>query len=253
MPNIGRGFPEDWRHSNIQLLRDLFTTLRYMAGYTVLVYNHCQGTAMQSTGALTDQRNSIQHRLLSLPPHPYEQCSEGICRLYESTRLTAEVYSLLCVYPYPRGHAPFGELASLLRKELSGLDLGNVSYEESKLLLWILVMGAIVTVGALERLWFISTLRHVSGRLELESWQEMKSILTTFLWLDMTNDIDGSDVWDEVSPSRYKHGGSVGTGSPCSPYPSLGLSLNMTIRTRSTSAADFEEKPTPDRPFSRPS
>jgi hypothetical protein len=250
MPNIGRGFPEEWKHSSIQLLQDLFTTLRYMAGYTVLVYNHCQGTAMQSTGVLTDQRNSIQHRLLSLPPRPYDQCSERIHRLYEGTRLAAEAYSLLCVYPYPRGHAPFAELASLLRKELSRLDLGNVSYEESRLLLWILVMGAIVTVGTLERLWFISTLGHVSGSLELESWQEMKSILATFLWLDMTNDVDGRDVWDEVGLSCSKYSGSVRSSSLC---PSLGLSLDMTIRTRSTSSADLEEKPTLDRPFSRPS
>jgi hypothetical protein len=250
MPDIGRGFPEEWKNSSFQPLQDLFTTLRYLAGYTALIFNHCQGVAIQSTGTLTDHRNAVQHRLLSLLPYPYDQCRKPIYQLYESTRLAAQMYSLLCVYPYPPGPAPFAELANLLRKELSRLDPETITEQESRLLLWILVMGAIMTVGTLDRYCFISALSTVSRQLQVESWQEMKSILASFLWLDMTNDIDGKDIWDELNYSSSKHSGSTRFSSPTS---SLGPSLDIAIRTPSASATAIEEMLAANYPFSIPS
>lgn len=199
---------------------------------------------MHSVGALTDKRNSTQHRMLSVPRYPYGKSSEAPHQFYESTRLAAEMYCLLCLYPCLPTTAPFDRLATLLRKELSHLDQGNVSYEESKLLVWILVMGAIVAVNTSDRAWFISALSHLSRRLQLESWYDIKSILLTFLWLDMTNDMDGRDVWDEVSLSSYKYFGAA-RFSP----PSVGSSHNVSIRTRSTSA-ETEEISAADQTFS---
>jgi hypothetical protein len=214
MPNIGSGFPEEWRHSDFPPLQDLLATLRLMAGYSVIVYNHCQGKAIQTNGLLTDHRNSIQHRLLSLPAYPYEQCGKGIYKFYEITRLAAQMYSVLCIYPYPPGPAPFADLATRLRRELSGLDQRTLTYEESKLLLWILAMGAIMTVGTFDRLSFIAATSPIARRLQLESWQDLKSVLITFLWLDMTNDIDGRDIWNEVSFQHHEHSESMTSGSP---------------------------------------
>jgi hypothetical protein len=111
-------------------------------------------------------------------------------------------------------------------------------------------MGAIMTLGTLDRFYFISILSTVSSQLQIESWQEMKSILVAFLWLDMTNDIDGRDIWDELNHLSSKHSGSTRFNSPC---PSLVPSLDMTIRTRSTSATETEEIPAADQPFSIPS
>ena len=230
-------------------LQDLFITVRYMSGYSRLVFNHSEGIKLQSTGTLTDLRNSIQHRLLSLPACPSAQGSNGVYHLYESTRLGAQIYSLLCIYPYPAGPAPFVEAASRLKRELSSLDPRTISYEESKLLLWILVMGAIVTVGTFDRPWFIHILGSVAYRLQVESWPDMKSLLLTFLWLSKTNDIDGRDVWDEVSSSIFEHSRPVRFSSAT---PSVASSLDMSIRTRSISSAEIEENPG-DQPFSTPS
>jgi hypothetical protein len=245
MPNIGRGFPEEWKYSDFQPLQDLFTILRYMAGYTVVIYNHCQGISIQSTGTMTDQRNSIQHRLLCTPAYLYEQCGEGVHQLYECTRLAAQMYSLLCIYPYPPGPAPFEKLALRLRRELSGLDPATITEQESKLLLWILFMGSIMTIGTPDRLCFVSALSTVSRSLNLESWQDVKSVLSTFLWLDMTNDIDGRDIWDEVI---FRNNGSTRFSSPSS---SIGHSFDMTIRTLSRSSAETES-PAADPYSSKP-
>ncbi|KAE9370819.1 hypothetical protein N431DRAFT_468834 [Stipitochalara longipes BDJ] len=247
MPSIGRGFPEEWKHSEFQPLQILFINLRYIASYTVVVYNHCQGIAIQSTGTLTDQRNAIQHRILCMPAYPYEQCTRPIYQFYESTRLAAQMYSLLCIYPYPPGPAPFGELANRLRRELAGLDLITMTNQESKLLLWILFMGSIMVLGTPDRFCFVSALSTIAQSLQLESWQDAKSILTTFLWLDMTSDIDGKDVWDEVSSRRY----SVSTIFS-SPSPSLRRSVDGTIPTFSRSSAEAEELSAAGKPLSRP-
>jgi hypothetical protein len=250
MPDIGRGFPEEWKQSESRPLKDLFTIVRYMSGYSRLVFNHSEGIKLQSTGILTDLRNSIQHRLLSLPACPNAHGGNGIYHLYESTRLGAQIYSLLCIYPFPAGPAPFTEAASRLKRELSSLDPRTISYEESKLLLWILVMGAIVTVGTLDRLWFIYALGPVACRLQVESWPDMKSLLLNFLWFSKTNDIDGRDVWDEVSSSIFEHSGPVRFSSAT---PSVVSSHDMSIRTRSISSAEIEERPGDDQPFSTPS
>jgi Fungal specific transcription factor domain len=248
MPALGCGFPEDWKLSGFKDLQELFTALQYVAAYTVIAYDHCQGTAMHSVGALTDKRNSTQYRMLSVPRYPYEKHSEAPHQLYESTRLAAEIYCLLCVYPCPPTTAPFDRLATLLRRELSHLDQRNISFEESRLLVWIFVMGAIVTVDTSDRLWFISALSHLSSRLQLESWYDMKSILVTFLWLDMTNDMDGRDVWDEVSLSRYKYCAAARFSSS----PSVESSRSMTIQTRSTSPPGTEEMLGANQLFSSP-
>jgi len=247
MPTLGHGFSADWKQSESKHLQELFTALRYLAAYTVLAYDHCQGIAMHSVGALTDKRNSVQHRMLSVPRYPHEKHREAPHQLYESTRLAAEMYSLLCVYPCPPTTAPFDKLAALLRKELSHLDQGSISDEESKLLVWILVMGAIVAVDTPGRSWFISALSHISRRLQLESWYDIKSILITFLWLDMTNDIDGRDVWDEVSLYSYVCHEAVRSSSSTS----VGSSHNMSIGTQSYSA-ETEEIKGVDQAFQTP-
>ena len=156
------------------------------------------------------------------------------------------MYSLLCVYPYPPGPAPFAELANRLRKELSSLDLAAITDKESKLLLWILFMGSIMVLGTPDSHYFVSALSAVVRSLQLESWQDAKAILTTFLWLDMTNDIDGRDVWDEISPSH--HSGSTVFSSPS---PSLGTSVDVTIHTLSRSSAETDELPAVEKPLSR--
>lgn len=248
MSNIGCGFPVEWEYSDFKPLQDLSTALRYLAAYTVLVYNHCQGIATNNQGALADKRNSVQHRLLSLPAYPYEQNSDTPYQLYDSTRLAAQMYSLLCVYPCHPRTAPFEQLAIKLRKELSHLNQGNISFEESQLLLWILVMGAIMTVGTKGRSWFIAALNPLSHRLRLNSWDDMKLILTTFLWLDMTNDIDGRDIWDDVNLLQYRYDGAAWSSSS----PSAGSSYNMTIRTQSSSPSETAEIPAAVHTFSTP-
>lgn len=170
-----------------------------MAAYTIIVCNHTQRIAVQENkGELADIRNFVQHYLLSLPPS--EKLTTIPDPLYEATRLTALIYSLLIVFPVHGPRAPFAELASQLRFNLSFLDLDK--QKETKLLLWILVMAAIAGINAANRVWFVWAVREFALRLGIKSWEGLKDILDGFLWLGITNDKDGQAVWQEVEDMK---------------------------------------------------
>jgi len=192
--DLGSGFPVYWQHSDLKSLQDLSAVVQSMAAYTAIVYNHCQGIALQENKAkLADMRNSVQHRLLSLPSA--EKLGTIPYPLYEATRLAALTYSLLVIFPIHGPRAPFAELASQLRFNLL-LDLNR--QKPSKHLLWILVIGAIASLNTENRAGFISAVRQFSFRLMIKTWEDLKDVLGCFLWLDITNDADGVNIWQEV-------------------------------------------------------
>jgi hypothetical protein len=94
--------------------------------------------------------------------------------------------------------APFDDLAALLRNEVSVLDTLDLCIEDIKLLVWVLVMGAVAAIDTVERIWFVSMLRQVVGAVEIGSWEEMRDLLGRFLWLGSTSDVDGRVLWGEV-------------------------------------------------------
>jgi len=199
----GCGFPVYWQQSKFQPLQDLYSVIQDMCGYSIMVSEHCQGIRFHDSLAnLADRRNHIQHRVMSLPPHPSAPGGADSGDLYEATRLAAIIYSLLVVFPISARTAPFSSLATSLRKELLALDLSNRAHEELTLLCWILVMAGIAAIGTDERAWFIYALNNVSHSLSLVEWDDLKHILKQFLWLDATNDMDGLSLWLEITRLR---------------------------------------------------
>jgi hypothetical protein len=118
--------------------------------------------------------------------------------LYESTRLATYIYALLITFPFSANMAPFDDLTALLRNEVSVLDTLDLCIEDIKLLVWVLVMGAVAAIDTVERIWFVSMLRQVVGAVEIGSWEEMRDLLGRFLWLGSTSDVDGRVLWGEV-------------------------------------------------------
>jgi hypothetical protein len=197
------GFPNQWQHSTFKPLQNLYSVIQDISGYTIMVSDHCQGIRFQDSLAdFADRRNYIQHRVMSLPHHPFVQGGAGSGELYEATRIATIIYSLLVVFPISAQTAPFFALATLLRKELLALVLSNRSHEELALITWILVMGCIAAIDTDERSWFVYALNNVSYSLSLVEWGDLKHILNRFLWLDTTNDIDGLSLWLDITKLR---------------------------------------------------
>ncbi len=123
--------------------------------------------------------------------------------MYEVTRLAATIYSLLVIFPISPLTAPFVGLATRLKRELSQLDMCNRSLQESKLLVWILVMGGIAATHSAERMWFVIVLKDISNRMALSTWNDVKGLVQAALWLESTNDADGMALWLEVESLSF--------------------------------------------------
>ena len=154
-----------------------------MKAYSVLVQEHQEYIALgRSPAAIADQRNLIQHRLMSLPANPFEEREFENDGMYEVVRLTSIIYSLPVVMPISPSTAPFVELADKLRREVVQMDIADKNMDEIRPFVWILFMGGIAAFGSVERGWFAERMRWVSDILELDSWEDCKKILKFFLW-----------------------------------------------------------------------
>jgi hypothetical protein len=204
LQNIGTGFPLERDRWPSESLSNLFSVIRAMCGYTVMVYNHCEGRAFQeSLCAVADQRNFIQHKLMSLPENSYNHLQFHDDGMYEATRLAVIIYSFLVVYPASTAALPFIELSSRLRRQLSYIDTSKKTCEELKPFVWILFMGGIASVGSEEHPWFVSSSTIFSDVIHLNAWTDVKKLLECFLWLGSTNDADGMELWAEINQLRF--------------------------------------------------
>jgi hypothetical protein len=178
-------------------LQALQTTLQRLSLYTLGVEDYITGSPFgQSLVTLADQRNLIQHGLLSLIPHAND-CAEP--SLIHVCRLAAMIYSFLCVTPI--SPAPFSALTIPIQSTLSGGSAEDIWREAPELAVWIAVMAAVASTGCDSRAWFVAVLDRCLRRLKIQSWDALKALLQDFLWLPTTNDADGYDLWLEIEES----------------------------------------------------
>lgn len=200
LQNIGTGFPLEVDVWRAKPLSDLFSVIQAMCGYTILVYNHCEGRDFQeSLCAVADQRNFIHHQLMSLPENPFVQAVFLDDGMYEATRLATIAFDFLVIFPASAVALPFVELSARLKRQLSYMDLSDNTTENLKYFIWITFMGGIASTGSDERPWFVSMLATLSARLDLSTWPAVQKLLQSFLWLPSTNNVDGMALWMEFS------------------------------------------------------
>ena len=180
----------------------LYPVLCRLRDYTFAVHNYVEGTSQaQSLGVMSDERNFVQHSLMSLSPDAETAGAEQEDVLFELCRLAGMIYSLIVVFPLPVTTAPFAKLCREIKKQMSNSDVRARWSEAPQLMLWITFMAAIASVGLSERSWYVSLLDRLVGRLKVGSWAEMKELLEDFLWFGSTSDTDGFDLWMEIEQS----------------------------------------------------
>lgn len=186
--------------------------------------------AERNNAVMSDQRNMIQHRLMSLCLPP-EDAFEGR-DLFDVTWLAAVAYSLIAVFPLAPNAARFDRLAHLIRQKMSDPMLGPYWSRAPDLLLWIMVVGALCAVGTRHRSWYVNALKQEQNRLGMLTWTNLRFRLTGFLWFPFTSDLDGLELWEEIQQSGYV----IPWESPTPPDDSLSLNA-FPMRSRSGSAA----------------
>ena len=195
---LGRGFSKVWDAASSPAIVELHRIIRLACDLTIVIENCTQGRWLRPIPEMIDQRNYVQHSLMSLPTSQ-DLIDRGvdICDpYYDSCRLATIIYSFLLIFPVPPVSGPFETLTLQLRRELETMSLENKDCPRPEMHLWILVMGAIASLGLPARPWFLSRAMALSDTLDLHEWQDLKRVLESFLWHYSTSDVDGVEVWE---------------------------------------------------------
>jgi hypothetical protein len=173
-------------------------------GYSALLENYAQGVSPSlDMGAILRLRNKIHYRIMNLPTAERMEPQQASAPIYEACRLGLVTYSLLVVFPVPLMTDPYPRLAQLLRSELdlppAGLEIWKAM---EGLRLWLLVMGGIAALGTVYRGWYVGRLLLSVERLQIQTWEQLRDVMTTIVWLNSPCDVEGLLLWREVQELR---------------------------------------------------
>ena len=202
LPALGTGFSDLARVLDAEQLAPLSRVLRCMSAYTLALESFAVEIQHQPTlGLLADLRNFVQHSLLSLTPRRSSN-SDSVLPLFEMCHTAAIVYSWIVIFPAPVQAMPFHEAATRIRELLDSDQVDGYWTEVPFLMIWIVVMGAIASLGSCEEQGYVRFLGRALRRLNIHSWTVLKGRLEMFLWYSRVSDLDGLDLWQEIVQSR---------------------------------------------------
>jgi hypothetical protein len=197
---MASGFRELWGPSDDPFLAQLLRVVYHMCDFTVVVENHVEGRpAPRPPAALTDQRNFTQHSLMALPSaRDIQRAGHGYDPQYDACRLASMVYSFLVIFPFPPVERLFERLtAALQNATMDAVDIPT-GPTRAGLQVWILTMGALISIGLPERSWFVAELASSLLEAGITDFQQYTDKLRTFLWHPRTSARDATELWRDV-------------------------------------------------------
>lgn len=171
-----------------------------MANLTLEIDLHQHGVKTISDMELfIDNRNAIQHRLMSLQGGD-ELLSEEVSSplIYESMRLVGIIYSAAVTFPMPPYQGIFRRLTSRLKPILEESRVDPCWQTDPNSLLWVLIIAGIAALDSEERNWYVQTLADVSRSLNLWDWSDVVTRMSPYLWLGSACGSGGRLLWSEV-------------------------------------------------------
>ncbi|OAP57589.1 hypothetical protein AYL99_08327 [Fonsecaea erecta] len=217
LAQLGTGFRTLYNVLPSETAQELYVVVLQLSTYLLAVDDYIMGRPQaQSVLILADQRNFVQHSLMSLYSSPRDETTSGdqIYPLRQATWCAGVVYSLTSIFPIPRAGALFAKLASRIKQHLiattssgdGGHHEGSKWREAASLMLWITFMGLLASTAhpdsEAEKTWYISVLERLVHRMQILSWQRLKDQLLNFLWFPSTSDTDGQRLWREIHTSN---------------------------------------------------
>jgi hypothetical protein len=184
---------------------ELAEVFQAMKAYTSIVEKYHDGsTTKPGLCRISNQRNFVQYRLLSLPPAgKLDQDFRKSHPVYEICRLAGLIFGVGVIFPLPAQTAPLPTLVKLCQAELQESRLESDWWfpDAVGVLIWVLTLGGIAATGLPNRIWFVAALGRVTACSGLSSWRDLKPVLDRILWLDSACDFGGQQLWEEVD--RY--------------------------------------------------
>jgi hypothetical protein len=187
---------------------EMYLTFQDARAYMSLVERFIDGIEISPNSAtiLCDSRNSVQWHIMSLlPASQLEAVAPHVIQSYETYRISLIIFSVGVIFPLQPQSAPLQKLVKLLQLELqscagSSRELSSSSSSSTgfDIHLWCFFMGGIAATGTQERTWFVDELRRVYEHDAVSTWDEVRVILKSVLWLDSACDSAGKDLWNEI-------------------------------------------------------
>ena len=195
---LGQGFHILTEISSYAETSKLELTLWRLAQYSVFVDDYLAGRSSRETlSVIGELRSLVQHDLMSLLSN-YDDDDLDIISFI--CLRAAIIYSLLCTFPIPA--APFTSLIQSIKSSIIFKCSAEDWERAPRLIIWVIFMASIASEGTMDQLSFLSILERCLGRLNIKSWPDLKEILLSFLWLPITNDVDGITLWQRVVKSN---------------------------------------------------
>lgn len=83
-----------------------------------------------------------------------------------------------------------------LKSCLNTVDTNKV--QAGALFLWIMFLGGAAAAGIKDRAWFVARLAKTIMEFQICSWEDAKSSLTKFFWVDRIHENSCRDLWDDA-------------------------------------------------------
>jgi hypothetical protein len=186
----------------IGLSHELVEVFQAMKIYTSVLEVYIDGSLLEpNLIKFCDQRNLIQHQLLSLPSaDKISGISLQDKQVYELYRISGIIYSIGVMFPLPDHTTPLTYLSLTLKHHLQVCHL-NLYLSLTGLIdifLWAITMGGVAATGTHERAWFVKSLKMQAVAAQLSQWSDLKQSLKRILWFDSACDKAGQQLWSEA-------------------------------------------------------
>lgn len=154
--------------------------------------------------SLISRRNTIHHRLLSLPPDSVTMLDPTSPHalshtIYEVCRLGAIIHASAILYVLPPSTGCPRRLVLQVQKVVESVQFERMSRNEVNCFIWVLFLTGVAAQNMPERSWFVERLKHLLFLAAISRWSEMKNIVVSFLWSSSVCDEGGMDLWDTVA------------------------------------------------------
>jgi hypothetical protein len=97
----------------------------------------------------------------------------------------------------------------LLAKELHGAlqKYEQVAKRNDEIMLWALFIGYVTVLPENDHVWMLPLAIETCAKLGLQSWEDVRGVLSRFAWIGILYDKAGSKLWNALEAAPEKSNG----------------------------------------------
>ncbi|OAP60523.1 hypothetical protein AYL99_05525 [Fonsecaea erecta] len=161
---------------------------RVMERFCSIVNLAVETQRMLSPPLLYDTMASVMYRLLHMK---FESGSVDEAVRLSLLGLTYHIFLQWQYLKLPYVYFPTIYKSCLLDPKLMGVA-------SAQFMLWFLMVGAVSTFTTSDHPWLKDCVREHADKCQVKSWNEMRTVLKSFMWIGLLHDKPGKDVFDSV-------------------------------------------------------